>query len=62
VVLAFGSPFVLKGLRPTAGLCAFCSLREFQKTAARVLFGSGAAGGKMPVEIDKPGDKVSHYE
>ena len=49
-VLAFGSPFVLNGLRPTAGLCAFCSLEEFQKAAARALFGS-AVGGKMPVQL-----------
>ena len=52
VVLAFGSPFVLNGLRPSAGLCAFCSLAEFQEAAARALFGSVKAGGSMPVAIE----------
>jgi len=52
-VLAFGSPFVLNGLRPTAGLCAFCSLEEFQKAAARALFGAPARG-TMPVSLEIP--------
>lgn len=52
VVLAFGSPFVLNGLRPTAGLCAFCSLEEYQRAAARALFGKVKAGGKLPVNIE----------
>jgi len=52
-VLAFGSPFVLNGLRPTAGLCAFCSLEEFQRAAARALFGKPASGS-MPVSIEVP--------
>jgi len=52
VVLAFGSPFVLAGLGPTAGLCAFCSLPEFQQAAARALFGNIKAGGTMPVKIE----------
>ena len=51
--VAFGSPFVLGGLehRPTAGLCAFCALEDFQRAAARVLFGRAKAGGTMPVTI-----------
>ncbi len=49
--LAFGSPFVLNGLRATSGLCAFCSLEEFQRSAARALFGKAKAGGTMPVNI-----------
>lgn len=52
VVLAFGSPFVLNGLKPTAGLCAFCSLGEFQAAAARALFGNLKTGGTMPVSIE----------
>ena len=52
-VLAFGSPFVLNGLRPTAGLCAFCSLDEFQRAAARAIFGKPASGS-MPVNIEVP--------
>ena len=53
VVAAFGSPFVLGRLehRPTAGLCAFCALEDFQRAAARVLFGRVKAGGTMPVNI-----------
>ena len=52
-VLAFGSPFVLNGLehRPSAALCAFCALPEFQAAAARVLSGSVKAGGAMPVAL-----------
>jgi hypothetical protein len=52
VLLAFGSPYVLGGLenRPSAALCAFCALEDFQKAAARVLFGAPVSG-RMPVEI-----------
>jgi len=49
VVLSFGSPFVLDGLAPSAGLCAFCSLEDFQRAAAGVLAGEIGAGGTMPV-------------
>ncbi|OIO02856.1 MAG: hypothetical protein COX65_10485 [Elusimicrobia bacterium CG_4_10_14_0_2_um_filter_56_8] len=62
VALAFGSPFVLNGLRPAAALCAFCPLEEFQRTAARVLFGVARAGGTMPVNIDRLSDEGTHYE
>lgn len=51
VVLAFGSPFALDGLAPSAGLCAFCALEDFQRTAARVLTGREKAGGTMPVKV-----------
>ena len=51
VVLAFGSPFVLNGLKPSAGLCAFSSLEDFQRAAAGVLAGSVRAGGSMPVQV-----------
>ncbi len=52
-VLAFGSPFVLNGLenRPSAALCAFCALPEFQTAAARALFGGMHPGGTMPVSL-----------
>lgn len=50
-VLAFGSPFVLDGLAPGAGLCAFCALEDFQRAAARVLAGKIQAGGVMPVKV-----------
>jgi beta-glucosidase len=50
--LAFGSPYVLGGLRnrPSAALCAFCALEEFQRAAARALFGATVTG-RMPVAI-----------
>jgi len=51
VLLAFGSPFVLNGLAPTAGLCAFCALEDFQRAAAGALAGQVRAGGSMPVKI-----------
>lgn len=53
--LAFGSPFVLNGLdvKPSAALCAFCALEDFQKTAARVLCSAAAAGGTMPVQLEE---------
>lgn len=52
VALAFGSPYVTAGLesRPTAALCAFCALDEFQRAAARALFGVPVTG-RMPVRI-----------
>ena len=54
VVLAFGSPFVLNGLsaRPSAALCAFSALEDFQRAAARVLCGNVRAGGTMPVKLE----------
>jgi hypothetical protein len=55
VLLAFGSPFVLDGLSPSAGLCAFCALEDFQRTAARVLTGRERAAGTMPVKISMRG-------
>ncbi len=53
-VLAFGSPFVLNGLspRPSAALCAFSALEDFQRAAARVLCGNVKAGGTMPVKLE----------
>lgn len=51
VVLAFGSPFVLDGLAPSAGLCAFCGLEAFQQAAAGVLAGKVNAGGSLPVKV-----------
>jgi len=51
VVLAFGSPFVLDGLAPSAGLCAFCPLEEFQRAAASALAGKIEAGGSLPVTV-----------
>jgi beta-glucosidase-like glycosyl hydrolase len=51
VVLAFGSPFVLDGLAPTAGLCAFCALEEFQRAAADVLAEKISPGGSLPVKV-----------
>lgn len=53
-IAAFGSPFALGGLsvKPAAGLCAFCALKEFQQAAARVLAGTAAAGGTMPVKVE----------
>ena len=55
VVAAFGSPFVLSGLagKPTAALCAFSALEDFQRAAARVLFGNVKAGGTMPVKLEE---------
>jgi len=50
-LLAFGSPFVLNGLAPSAGLCAFCALEDFQRAAAGVLAGQVKAGGFMPVKV-----------
>jgi beta-glucosidase-like glycosyl hydrolase len=50
-LLAFGSPFVLNGLAPAAGLCAFCALPDFQRAAAGVLAGQVKAGGLMPVKV-----------
>ncbi len=55
VLLAFGSPFALDGLAPSAGLCAFCALEDFQRTAARVLAGKERAAGTMPVKISMGG-------
>jgi len=52
VVLAFGSPFVLDGLKPSAALCAFCSLEDFQRAAAGALAGKIKAGGSMPVKVN----------
>jgi len=54
VIAAFGSPYIFNGLanRPTAGLCAFCALDEFQRAAARALTGAVVAGGKMPVKVE----------
>ncbi len=49
-LVSFGSPFVFgPGNRPSAGLCAFCALEDFQRAAARVLMGRLKAGGVMPV-------------
>ena len=52
-LVAFGSPFVLGGLenKPSAGLCAFCALEDFQKAAARALTGNLKAKGVMPVRV-----------
>lgn len=52
VAVAFGSPYAAGGLenRPSAALCAFCALEEFQRAAARALFGAPVTG-KMPVPI-----------
>lgn len=50
-VLAFGSPFVLNGLAPSAALCAFCALGEFQRAAAGALAGKVAPRGTLPVRI-----------
>ncbi len=54
VLLAFGSPFVLNGLanKPSAGLCAFCALEDFQAAAAGVVCGKVKAGGVMPVNLE----------
>lgn len=60
-VLAFGSPFVLNGLRASAGLCAFCSLEEFQQAAARALFGRIKAGGTMPVKLEVNHERDSRF-
>ncbi len=48
-LVSFGSPFVF-GLEnsPTAGLCAFCALEDFQRAAARALMGQLKPGGVMP--------------
>jgi hypothetical protein len=56
VALAFGSPFVLNGLslKPTAALCAFSALVDFQRAAARVLCGKVKASGTMPVQLQLP--------
>lgn len=53
VLAAFGSPFVLEGLRPapSAALCAFCALPEFQAAAAGALTGTVTAAGAMPVQL-----------
>ncbi|MBI5744585.1 MAG: hypothetical protein HY952_08555 [Elusimicrobia bacterium] len=53
VIAAFGSPFVLGGLehKPSAGLCAFCALQDFQLAAARVLVRRAKAGGTIPAVI-----------
>ncbi|PIU20570.1 MAG: hypothetical protein COT18_01545 [Elusimicrobia bacterium CG08_land_8_20_14_0_20_59_10] len=54
VITAFGSPFIFSGLanRPSAGLCAFCALEDFQRAAARALTGAVLAGGKLPVNVE----------
>lgn len=51
VLLAFGSPFALNGLAPSAALCAFCALGEFQRAAAGALAGKVSPGGTLPVKI-----------
>ena len=53
LMAAFGSPFVFDGFhrRLAAGLCAFCGLEDFQRTAAAVLTGGAAAPGAMPVDL-----------
>jgi beta-glucosidase len=55
VVLAFGSPFMLDGLAPSAGLCAFCALEDFQRAAAAALVGKVKAAGTMPVGVSMGG-------
>ncbi|MDA8132583.1 MAG: hypothetical protein M0011_13850 [Elusimicrobia bacterium] len=57
VLLAFGSPFVLEGLAPSAALCAFCALDDFQRAAAGVLAGTVRPGGTVPVKISMRGRK-----
>ncbi len=57
VLLAFGSPFVLDGLGPSAALCAFCALDDFQRAAAGVLAGAVKPGGTMPVKVSMRGKK-----
>lgn len=53
IMLSFGSPFVFNGLnrKISGGLCAFCSLPDFQKTVAQILMGNKEALGKMPVKL-----------
>ncbi len=53
IMLSFGSPFVFNGLscKIAGGLCAFCALPDFQKTAAQILMGKKEARGKMPVKL-----------
>ncbi len=53
LMAAFGSPFVFDGVHRllAAGLCAFCGLEDFQRTAAAVLTGRAAASGAMPVDL-----------
>ena len=53
IMLSFGSPFVFDGLsrKISGGLCAFCALPDFQKTAAQILMGKNEARGKMPVKL-----------
>ena len=53
LMAAFGSPFVFDGFhrRLAAGLCAFCGLEDFQRTAAAVLTGAASASGVMPVDL-----------
>jgi len=60
LMAAFGSPFVFDNFhrRLSAGLCAFCGLEDFQRTAAAVLAGAAVASGVMPVDL-KLGRQVS---
>ncbi|MEI7530213.1 MAG: glycoside hydrolase family 3 N-terminal domain-containing protein, partial [Elusimicrobiota bacterium] len=53
LMAAFGSPFVFEDFhrRLAAGLCAFCGLADFQRTAAAVLTGGASASGTMPVDL-----------
>ncbi|MBI4656571.1 MAG: hypothetical protein HY746_07485 [Elusimicrobia bacterium] len=53
VMISFGSPFVFDEFEESlkAGLCAFCAVREFQITCAKILVSKAGAKGRMPVKL-----------